>query len=311
MKPNTSIGRREILLSGTAGVLAGSSALPTAASAVEEKKRVLRFAHLTDTHVQPQRSAGEGFATCLEHVQNQDDPAELIVFGGDNVMNVDGRGRDSADEQVKVWNDVVTNTCKLPHKYVIGNHDILALDPVDGKKWAVDTFEMENRYYTFDQAGWRFIILESTSPQEGGGYKGELDNEQFEWMAGLIADTPDTTPICIISHIPILAACAYFDGDNEESRDWCVPGAWMHIDARKIKDVFYKHPNVKLCLSGHIHLADTVEYLEVKYACNGAVSGGWWGGAYQEFSPGYAMVDLYSDGSSSVDYIEYGWQARD
>jgi hypothetical protein len=79
----------------------------------------------------------------------------------------------------------------------------------------------------------------------------------------------------------------------------------MHIDARRIKDVFRQHPNVKVCLSGHIHLQDEVTYLGVKYLCNGAVSGNWWDGAYQEFSPAYAVVDLYDDGSSESEYIPY------
>ena len=32
------------------------------------------------------------------------------------------------------------------------------------------------------------------------------------------------------------------------------------------------------------------------YCCNGAVSGAWWGGNYQETKPGYAIIDLYPDG---------------
>jgi hypothetical protein len=83
----------------------------------------------------------------------------------------------------------------------------------------------------------------------------------------------------------------------------------MHVDARKLKDMFLEHSNVKACLSGHIHLVDRVDYLGVSYYCNGAVSGAWWDGDYQECAPGYALVDLYDDGSVENVYVTYGWKA--
>jgi len=44
-------------------------------------------------------------------------------------------------------------------------------------------------------------------------------------------------------------------------------------------------------------LRDRIEYNGVTYLCNGAVSGNWWRGAYQECEPGYALLDLYDDGT--------------
>jgi hypothetical protein len=84
-----------------------------------------------------------------------------------------------------------------------------------------------------------------------------------------------------------------------------VPGAWLHLDARRIKDLFHRHLQVKLCLSGHIHLVDRVDYLGVTYCCSGAVSGGWWDGPCQEFPNGYGLVTLYNDGSFDNRYVAY------
>jgi len=315
MKKTDAISRRNLLAAGLATTFTASTGLAqqenTQPKPNPDRKRVLRLAHLTDVHVYAERSADEGFARCLHHVQSQDDPADLIVFGGDNVMNVDGEeGRKTAQEQLEVWNRVVRDHCSLPYKIVIGNHDVLANDPVDGKKWAVESYSLPNRYYSYEQAGWKFMILDSTFPQESG-YKGRLDSEQMDWVIETLENTSPTMPICIISHIPILSPSCYFDGDNEKTGDWVVPGAWMHIDARTLKDHFYKHPNVRLCLSGHIHLVDTMTYLNVNYACNGAVSGGWWRGPNQEFKPGYALVDLYDDGTSTVEFVTYGWIAKE
>lgn len=304
--------RRDAIASGLAAAALGPALM--AAPNPARRSRALRLAFLTDVHIQSERDAEAGFADCLAQVQSLADRPDLVVFGGDNVMNVDGDGgRERAPTQLGCWNRVIKRDLTLPSRTVIGNHDILALDPVDGRKWACDAFGLERSHYSWDQAGWRFVVLDSTSPNvlrgDGGGYKGLLDEAQFDWLDRTLRDTPEGTPVCILSHIPILSACVFFDGENDKSGDWVVPGAWMHIDARRIKDLFHRHGNVKLCLSGHLHLADDVRYLGVRYACGGAVSGAWWKGAYHETAPGYLLVDLNDDGSTDVRFQETGWEA--
>ena len=120
-----------------------------------------------------------------------------------------------------------------------------------------------------------------------------------------LAATPAAVPICVLSHIPILSACTFLDGENEKTSNWQVPGQWMHLDVRRLETLFRQHPNVKACLSGHIHLADEVSYLGVRYFCNGAVSGGWWKGPYQEFGPAYAVVDFHDDGTVDNRLVHY------
>jgi hypothetical protein len=43
----------------------------------------------------------------------------------------------------------------------------------------------------------------------------------------------------------------------------------------------------------------------VRYLCNGAVSGGWWKGKYQEFGPAYALVDFFDDGTVENQLVYY------
>ena len=81
-----------------------------------------------------------------------------------------------------------------------------------------------------------------------------------------------------------------------------------HTDAGAIVELFTKHPNVKVCLSGHLHQVDHVQIKGVDYHCTGAVSGNWWCGAYDGFSEGYAVVDLFDDGSHTYEYVTYGWK---
>jgi hypothetical protein len=102
----------------------------------------------------------------------------------------------------------------------------------------------------------------------------------------------------------------FFDGGKERVREdfWHVPDAWMHRDVKPVLDLFKGH-NVRLLLSGHIHLVDRVEYLNMTFVCDGAVSGAWWKGPNQEFAEGYGVIDLWPDGSFKHQYVTYGWQA--
>ena len=138
-----------------------------------------------------------------------------------------------------------------------------------------------------------------------------LDEEQFQWLENKLNNTSKEKHICILSHIPIISFCPFFDGPNEEKgkpNGWLVPHEWMHIDARRIKNLFKRHDNIRACISGHIHLQDSVEYLGIKYFCNGALSGNWWNSkqpAYQEFEPAYAMLDFSSNGEVMRTMVPY------
>ena len=44
----------------------------------------------------------------------------------------------------------------------------------------------------------------------------------------------------------------------------------MVSDVKKLKDLFLRHPYVKLALSGHMHQVDRVNYQGVNYICGGA-----------------------------------------
>lgn len=317
-QPSHNVSRRELIrIAGAAALGFAGTRSALAQSANPSRKRVLRIAHLTDIHIAPERRAAEGFTACLKHVQSQRDKPDLIFTGGDHIMDSIGANEARTREQWELYKKVLKAECSLPVEPCIGNHDCWGLnrkdsgatgnEPLYGKKWAMDSLGLDREYRSFDRAGWHFIMLDSTFAQ-GDGYTARLDDRQFEWLAEDLRRTDPKKPVLILSHIPILAVCVFFDGDNEKSGDWVVPGAWVHIDSRRIKDLFLKHPNVKVCLSGHVHLIDRVEYLGVSYVCNGAVCGGWWEGPYQECDAGYALVDLYDDGSFENRYAQFGWK---
>lgn len=318
MTEDRTISRRN-LLAGSAAV-AATVALPSIGEAAPAKKRVLRIAHMTDMHVQPERQAALGFQRCIEHAQGQKDKPNLIFTGGDLIMDALSQDKDKVQKQWDIYLNVLKENADIPVEHCLGNHDVwgwgnrskYSSESKFGKTWAMELLQLQKPYRSFDKAGWHFIILDSTHPTKdnGNGYIARLDDEQFEWLKDDLAKTPAKTPIFVMSHIPIIGICSLFDGENEKTGNWVIPGSWLHIDARRIKDAFRKHPNVRICVSGHEHLIDQVVYNDVNYFCNGAVSGAWWGGDYYECTYGYALIDLYDDGTFENRYVKYGWETK-
>ncbi|MCJ7434523.1 MAG: metallophosphoesterase [Anaerolineales bacterium] len=303
----------------TQATLPTATTQPTETPQPEKKKnRVLRIAHMTDFHVQPEGIAPDGMIRALRHAQSQADPPDIIFNTGDSIMDALKTDKARAEAQWEVFNGILQAECRIPIVHAIGNHDVWGWgvanskknDPHYGKGMALEKLGLSNRYYSFDRAGWHFVVLDSTHlPNNTSQYPyiGQLDDEQYEWLVTDINGIAMTRnmPICILSHIPIMAACEYFDGPNEESGNWVVPAAWMHIDARRFRDYFLQTSSVRLCLSGHTHQYEVLDYLGVRYITNGAVCGNWWDGAYMDFPPAYVMVNLYDDGTADGLFVPY------
>lgn len=324
MEESHDLVSRRAIITGISGMAGGvttaftpceGSAAETTVKEKTPRKRVVRMAHLTDVHVQPEQDAAAGFVACLRHVHALKDAPGIILNGGDMVMDTLGTNWERASAQWAVWRRVLEEECSIRTVHCLGNHDVwgwdrkrsgcTGLEPLYGKRAAMDQVGLREPYYSVDLGGWLLVVLDSTRAVENGVYTARLDELQLAWLTAELTSISPRIPVVILSHIPILCGCAFLDGENEKSGNWVVPGAWMHTDARKLKDLFHKHPNVKLCLSGHIHLRDRLEYNGVTYLCNGAVSGAWWKGSYQETPPGYALVDLYDDGTFDCEYKTY------
>jgi hypothetical protein len=82
------------------------------------------------------------------------------------------------------------------------------------------------------------------------------------------------------------------------------------VDGARFHKLFATRPNVKACVSGHMHLVEQLDFGGVAYFCNGAVSAGWWKGTHRGTDFGYALVDLHDDGTVERRYVPYGWTAR-
>ncbi|SDT58490.1 3',5'-cyclic AMP phosphodiesterase CpdA [Mucilaginibacter mallensis] len=291
--------------------LGGALLIPSLAlgNTTADKKKVLRIAHLTDIHLKNQFNAPERFTKCLHHVQQQSPKVDFILNGGDIVFDINKENINAINDQWKLSHHIMQSECSPPVHYCLGNHDIWWNEDdkgqaLYGKQYSMDQLKLVKPYYSFVNSGWKFILLDSVHLDiDGTWYIGKLGDEQFSWLENELKTTDPTVPVLVMSHIPILTATNLIEDDIVNK--WVMTGGDMHTDTSKIIELFYKHPNVKLCLSGHIHLREKLVYNNVTYLCNGAVSGAWWEGNRRETAPGYGLIDLYADGSFDEQYVNY------
>ena len=305
-----------VLAAGGCNVVAANKVDTTKPTHVSRRKRTLRFAHMTDIHLNDERNAAKGFQAALAHIHDLDDRPELIVTGGDLIMDSLGTSVERAHEQWGLFNTTLKQHCRIPVKHCLGNHDGWGLYLDESNRnghapsmdMAIERLGLPGRYYSYEVGGWKFIHLDSIRMQtEEKRYLGKLDDAQRKWLIQQLASS-DGMPVVIISHIPIVSASVFLYEDIAKETELIVSGAWMHLDAGGLLGMFKDRPNVKLALSGHMHLIDRVDIRQTSFICDGAVSGNWWKGDYHGFEEGYGLIDLYDDGSFEHQYVAYNWK---
>ena len=315
------MNRRSLLKSASLLPLATA---PRLIESVGQRKRSLRFAYLGDTHILPETKPMDGVAACLRHIQNQPDKPTFVLHGGDVIMDALVLDKMAVRKQFDAWNTVAKAENSLPIRYAIGNHDIWGYDAASadgawGKAWIQDELSMPGRYYSFDWPAsggkkWHFVVLDTVQPKANGTwYETRVDAEQLAWLENDLAKTVSAdrsadTPVLILSHVPILTATVFDFAQPVAAIDGkqTMIGGLTVSNAPELVALFANYPNVKTCLSGHTHLLDEVVYNNVRYYCNGAVSGNWWKSEmHRQTHAGYALFDLYDDGTIDRTYVAY------
>lgn len=276
----------------------------------KKAKKVLTIAHITDVHIRPEYNAVDRFKKCLELIRKNN--VDFILNGGDSIYaaDYDNITKDRVLELWKCWNDAVILVKDIPMYSVLGNHDMWWKgkgDELYGKPGVLKMLGLQNNYYSFDKNGWHFIMLDSNHPQTPG----MLDDEQWKWFTEDVAANSQHKPTLIMSHYPLLSCTGIVDNKPDFIGPFKVSGSYNHLDIMKFIEIFNQHKNIRLCLSGHIHLLDKVWYNNVHYLCNGATSGFWWEpgddgkSSYRQTGPGYSLLNLYEDGTFDDEYIQF------
>jgi len=282
---------------------------------LERSAGAFRFVHMTDLHVQPELKAAEGVRACLEHIQTLNPKPDFILTGGDLIMDALQQGEDRASQLFDLLKRVFRDNNDLPVHHCMGNHDVFgwgkkegvtAEHPKFGKTMYLEKMELECPYYSFDHKGWRFFVLDSIQPSETQVYQGGLDDVQMDWFRQELARKPKEMPGVVVTHIPFITVTVLPDAAKDGRFE--IGAASMCSGVQEIAYLFSDN-NIKLALSGHMHMVDEVLYRGVKYACSGAVSARWWKGPHKGFPEGYGIIDITENGQISYQYMSFGWQA--
>lgn len=308
------ISRRGLLIGAVASAATKAIASPLGQTTTPQAPRALRIAVITDVHLDNNRNCAANFARCLRKIDSLKDRPDFIVQGGDIIYDALTRDAANVGGQYDLAKNIIKRSTSLRVEHVIGNHDIWGWispsaeiwkkDPRFGKAWW-RKWSGQPLYRSFERSGWQFILLDSMMPNPQHGYIAKLDEMQFNWLQNELETVDSDKPICLVSHVPILSTSAMMFGDGDRRGKWDVPGWLMHIDARRIKDLLVKHPNVKAALSGHIHMHSRSDYNGVKHIGFGAVCGAWWRGSMQETPAGFGIVDFFTDGTLRHYYLTY------
>ncbi len=146
---------------------------PTQAAQQPTGEIALRIAQISDMHIGPYGPERDGFARALLNIQARAPKIDAILNAGDSIGDALVTPGNKIQAEWDAFTGVVKADCSLPIHHAIGNHDIWGWglpaaeqaaaksDPLFGKGWAVRELGLPDRYYTFDQAGWRFLGLDS------------------------------------------------------------------------------------------------------------------------------------------------------
>ncbi|MBN8860836.1 MAG: metallophosphoesterase [Sphingobacteriales bacterium] len=270
------------------------------------KKKVLTVAHITDVHIIESNNAPVRFKNILQQIVTKHKP-DFFLNTGDSISDAtrDHVTRERVIQQWSLWDDCLKVISGHEVYSCLGNHDIWhkapsVNDDMFWERYAVKKLNMPARYYSFNKNNWDFIVLDGNN--RDGTYS--LDEEQFDWLRKKLEDFPASSNVLVMSHYPVVGTTYQICGGSGMADDW-----------KKQKDLFYKHRDkVKICLSGHQHLADKTFYNGVQFCCNGAVCGRWWGkgnnesagiGYNRETPPGYAILKLYANGTAENEYYPH------
>jgi Icc protein len=264
------------------------------------------FVFFTDTHLQPELSAASGCAKCFNQI-NEAKP-EFCIAGGDQVFDVCEQDLGRAHMLFKRYRQTEAElACKVYH--TVGNHDVTGLnqrspiepgDPEYGKKLYQDNFG--KLYYSFDYKGWHFVVLDSIGIEYYKIFSPHFDGAQLAWLEADLAATGPTTPIVVVTHVPIASVLGSLSSE---------PGPGPIVaNAYAVHSLLAK-ANVKLVLQGHLHVWEKSHYRGTEYLIGGAVSGEWWKGKMEDgSSEGYTLCQVRGD-RVLTSYVTYPWIAAD
>ena len=305
------ITRRRFLGKLVAGfaMLAGGAAINTGCSIRGTGKGSLRLVYYTDVHARTEWNTPAAMAMAADAINARQ--ADLVIAGGDLIT--DGF-QSSAARVAPRWDAYLAMHQAIDADVypVLGNHDLVAAIPTDGTPAAdnpravyLERMGLERTYYSFNAAGYHFIILDSIQVTgDDYQYQGSIGSHQLQWLQQDLATVSKTTPVIMVTHIPLLTS--FFNASKGAT--YAARPNRVIVNNREVLQTAANH-NLILVLQGHLHVNEMIKWQNTTFITGGAVCGKWWRGAWYGTEEGFYDITVTGDQVECA-YIDYGWEAR-
>lgn len=260
-------------------IVAGTLLLLILNSCTEE--RFVSFGVISDVHQDIMHDGPERLGRFIEEM-NTLQPDFIIQLGDFCRPYKANKGF------LSIYNDFVG-----PRYHVLGNHD---MDGGFSRDSVVSFWESPAPYYSFDQQGFHFIVLDGNDrnpdPNRPAGYNKYIGEEQKQW---LLTDLKSTHfPTVVFSH---QAFRGTFGIDNSDEIRAIFEAANAYSDQKK----------VVACFNGHNHGDSIFQIGGVFYIDVNSASYDWLGEAYKHTSYSKEIHEAYSYLSYTAPYEQPLW----
>lgn len=309
------LSRRELIgglcAAGAAAAISGQ--VSGRASVTGGSATPFTFVHMTDTHVTRKRRGDKGYRACIESVLQLKSRPAFALMGGDLAFDGNYSPKGEFEENIGLYKEI-SDELGIPYHNCLGNHDALGWsparkvpigDPDLGKKLIMDRLGMEKSYYSFDHAGWHFVVLDSIFPVGGKDnptYEPRIGPEQLEWLRYDLGKAAGK-PTVAVTHIAAFCNRGQMAGDRDYK---AMDGHRVLWDTKELRTILERH-KVKALLQGHNHTIEEFRFNGVWYLTSAAVSGAWWAGSWVGSPPGYTVFRCQGD-ELSWEHVEYPWE---
>lgn len=220
-----------------------------------ENTQPLRFLHISDTHINPNRNYIKSYAsyTPIRGVEAMVREINALSFVPDFILHTGDVAFDPAPDIYVAVKDALADL-PAPIHYLVGNHD----DSVAFQRDLIgrDAAEITDYYYyDFEVQGVQVVCLDSNGPHDPQKPSGAIVQAQLDWLEA-ICTSDDPRPLVIATHHNVLPAYV----------PWL--DSWMRTENGEALHAVIKQASGRLraVFHGHIHqniqiIRDGVTYI--------------------------------------------------